>query len=354
MQATRWIMWLSFTLILLVPMSSPISAQFYPDDWSHWDLCGAGVFSVEEDFVPVSMAPCGEEPYVSDGDLIAIDRMGVCLRNVALLRSFAPSDEYILETGLDLGLDAVDVLSLEYRLVAFSTEIDSPDGQFSNGALLITGDPEGPLGSIRIVIPNAAFLWPIVSANPLFASVPDVGLDAVHFLGDEGRFVEFVERANGLKPEDWLDGVLQEALGEELNIWFSVEGTWPSPLFLNRVTSKDPSERSFFILDGDVISARDGFIVRTQAELFHPHSYADVRDRGPSQEGLDFGLDALSGPRDPEAFEAILFSTELSYSDTFQDGDVLETGGNVVYSNTDLLVTLLEGYSAGLDALWIP
>ena len=49
------------------------------------------------------------DPYVSDGDLLSITG-DVCARNADLLRAF--------DVKTDLGLDAVDILDVERRLVA--------------------------------------------------------------------------------------------------------------------------------------------------------------------------------------------------------------------------------------------
>lgn len=66
----------------------------------------------------------------------------------------------------DLGLDAADVVNASTSLVAFSTELDSPNaGQFTAGDLLATNGT---------IIPNIALTDP-------FTVGYDIGLDSVHF-----------------------------------------------------------------------------------------------------------------------------------------------------------------------------
>jgi len=276
------------------------------------DLCRRAGFSTEEDFMMHEGEAYDGNPYVSDGDVLSPSGQ-VCARNRDLLQRFEVRD--------DLGLDALDILDVEERLVAFSTELDHPHDRFTAGDLLFTNGA---------IIPNAALLF-------RFDIPLDLGLDGVHFVGHPDRIRRFVEMLGGTSPEDWLNGRLQEALTDlELDIWFSVEGTWW------RVEGRRP------ILDGDVLSARTGAQVLWQEVLLDPPIPAGLIDRG-----VDFGLDALTGPREPER-AALLFSTEILYrgEGSFTDGDVLAVGGGVVRTNDDLIQAFQPAANfLGLDAL---
>lgn len=313
----------------------PLNASAQPDTfWPHWNLCQDGVFSTEEDFVSLTMAPCDENPYVSDGDLISVNSQGLCLRNADLLRRF--EGDAILESGIDLGLDAVDILDFYQYVVAFSTEIDHPDGRFTAGDLLIVSDAPSEYPISGIIIPNAALLHAF-----RLKDAPNLGLDALHFVGDPSDIIRIVEYE--LPPEKWLDGELQRILDEDLkiDIWFSIEGTWPSPLN----SSADP-----YILDGDLLSAKTGSIIHAQSDLLGFTGWADIR-----KNGIDFGLDAFAGSRDPNPEGTGAFSTEIqsSLGGKFTAGDIILFDGTIYKTNAQLIGVLFEGY-VGLDALWLP
>ena len=93
------------------------------------EACDAGAFSTEEDFVMERGEPFDGNPYISDGDLLSTTGE-VCARNADLLR--------VYDVQPDLGLDAVDVIDVRDRVVAFSTELDSPRGNFGAGDVLFT------------------------------------------------------------------------------------------------------------------------------------------------------------------------------------------------------------------------
>jgi len=276
------------------------------------ELCREAGFSTEEDFMMREGEPYDGDPYISDGDVLSPDGQ-VCARNRDLLQRFEVRD--------DLGLDALDILNVDARLVAFSTELDSPHGTFTAGDLLITNGA---------VIPNAALLY-------RFEIPIELGLDGVHIVGPLESIRRFVEVAGGMPRDEWLDGRLQDILHElQIDIWFSVEGTWWQ------------GERGRPILDGDVLSARDGIQVLWQEVLLDPPIPAGLVDRG-----VDFGLDALTGPREPERV-ALRFSTEILYrgETSFTDGDVLAVGGSVVRPNEDLIKAFQPAADfLGLDAL---
>lgn len=276
------------------------------------DECRTAGFSTEEDFTMREGEPYDGDPYISDGDILSPSGQ-VCARNRDLLAPF--------DVREDLGLDALDILHVDERLVAFSTELDGPRARFTAGDLLITNGA---------IIPNAALLF-------LFDIPLDLGLDGVHFVGAEDSIRRFVEVAGGTAPDDWLNGRLQDVLTElDIDIWFSIEGTWWR------------TERQRPILDGDVLSVRNGGQVLWQEVLLDPPIPAGLIDRG-----VDFGLDALAGPREPER-AALRFSTEILYRGevSFTDGDVLAVGGAVVRQNNDLIQAFQPAASfLGLDAL---
>jgi len=278
--------------------------------------CRKMAFSTEEDFVTQGPVPADGNPIISDGDLLG-EGCVVCARNADLLQGF--------KVTVDLGLDAVDIIDVDRYLVAFSTELDSPNtGQFTAGDLLITNGA---------VIPNGALL------HGFDLRRIDLGLDAVHFVGESGRIIEFLNYVNSMGREYWLrEGALQASLRQYgLDIWFSTEGTGPYP-----------TQPAF--LDGDLLSARDGIIVARNSLLLPPGVPAGIPNRG-----VDFGLDAVTCNRAGNR-EHIHFSTEILYKrePSFTDGDVLLILDGVVYTNKDL-VRCFEPKSSflGLDALYI-
>jgi hypothetical protein len=280
--------------------------------------CEEFAFSTEEDFMTQGPEPPDGNPIISDGDLLGPDCV-VCARNYDLLAA-------TFDVTQDLGLDAADVIDVEGYLVAFSTELDSPHGdQFTAGDLLVT--------SIGVIIPNIALTHP-------FEVGYDIGLDALHFVGDTESIIAFLDAVleGQMTREYWLanPGELAGMLGEyKIDIWFSTEGT------LGTVTAPG-------FLDGDLLSARDGGIVAPNKDLLPSSVPAGIPDRG-----VDFGLDAATGNR-AEDKEQVHFSTEILYEGelSFTDGDVLKYGNGVVAKNVDLIQCFEpRAKELGLDAL---
>jgi hypothetical protein len=278
--------------------------------------CRANAFSTEEDFVMQRGEPYDGNRYISDGDLLNFSGQ-VCARNADLLRVYDVKD--------DLGLDAVDILDVDKRVVAFSTELDDPNGKFTAGDVLFTTGG---------VIPNQAltFAFPIRY---------NIGLDEVKFMGKIEDIIRFVEFVRQVGPDGLLNGRLQEQLKEfNIDIWFTIEGT-------------TRTEQGTLILDGDLLSAM-GTIVKPQADFFAASIPAGIPKRG-----VDFGLDAFAVSRDaianPDRFR-IYFSTEILYRGrpAFSDGDILRLGGSVVRTNEALMAPFFPAARfLGLDALWI-
>ncbi len=284
--------------------------------------CIGTLFSTEEDFI----SPAGERldgnPVVSDGDLLALAPDGsvrVCARNLDLL---PPGP--LVEVPQALGLDAVDAIFPEDGLIAFSTELDEQFGLFGHGDVLF------PTG---VVIPNEVLV-------ARFNLPANMGLDAVHFIGDPERIREAIKLAGDLgrdqlrqDPETYLERI--RALG--VDIWFSLEGT-SEPV-------KDPD-----LLDGDLLSAVGGMIAPNNV-LLSPPIPAGIIDRG-----VDFGLDAVVADREGNR-ERIQFSTEILYRGEpgpFTDGDVLRIGGAISIPHEELI----KGFEPkarflGIDALSI-
>jgi hypothetical protein len=281
--------------------------------------CETLAFSTEEDFVTQGPEPADGIPIISAGDLLSIrtDAAGnvagvICARNTTLLTQF--------DVTVDLGLDAVDVISAERALVAFSTELDSPnEGQFTEGDLLMT---DGAL----ILNQALTTLWQVGY---------DIGLDAVHFIGTQDEIQGFLEAVREASPVD--SGVLFELFDafEGVDIWFSTEGTWPF------------GEAGGF-LDGDLLSARTGTVVIHQMDLPDPSVPAGI-----PQDGVDFGLDAVTTDRAGDR-EELIFSTEILYRGdvVFTDGDAIRRGNGVARTNDDLIGPFKPLVSElGLDAV---
>lgn len=283
-----------------------------PDVTGMIGTCRHLFFSTEEEFVTRGPEPPDGNPIISDGDLLGPNCV-VFARNEELLAAFKVKE--------DLGLDAADVIDVKRRLVAFSTELDDPRGRFTAGDLLVTNGA---------MIPNNALL-----AN---FDIPrmDLGLDAVHFVGDRERIIKFLDEAKDRQDEWQKDpSMLIMILKEyDIDIWFSTEGTGPV------------IEKPF--IDGDLLSAREGIIVAHNALLLPVSVPAGIPDRG-----VDFGLDAVTTNRDGDK-RLIHFSTEILYKKrpTFTDGDVLLFGNGVVCTNDDL-IKCFEPMTdeLGLDAL---
>lgn len=274
--------------------------------------CRELAWSTEEDFVTRGPEPPDGNPIISDGDLLG-KNCAVCVRNSDLVGVF--------DVVGDLGLDAVDVLGVDPPLVAFSTELDSPNlGQFTAGDLLFTHGA---------IIPNQAL-------TDMFSVGFDLGLDAVHIVGPPKSVHAFVDVLAQYPRDFWLrePGALAAMLREyQVDIWFSTEGTAPTP-----------SMPAF--LDGDLLSARDGLIVRSNAELLPTGVPAGIPMRG-----VDFGLDAVAAEREPER---IWFSTEILHEGEkrFTAGDIILAGGGIVLRNTELTPCFEPmALYLGLDAL---
>jgi hypothetical protein len=270
-------------------------------------------FSVEEDFVNQDPVPGDDNPIISDGDLLNAGGH-VYIPNLKLLNAF--------EVESDLGLDAADVIDIEGYFVAFSTELDDPKGLFTAGDLLTTWGA---------ILPNSALLYAFddISHNL------DLGLDAVHFIGDREDIIEFFRKVKEKGNEYFLHepGDLIWFLEENnIDILFSTEGTAPKP--------GDPQ-----FLDGDLLSAVRGTIVIPNSELLPPNVPAGIPERG-----CDFGLDAVTLDKKKN----IGFSTEILYEGelSFTDGDVLVQGDEVVLHNASLIKAFgLKVGDLGLDAL---
>jgi hypothetical protein len=302
-------------LIALTPLTSVMGrpTQLPP-------ACEEFAFSTEEDFV-------SGESVISDGDLLTVyeDASGavqcaICARNADLLAIF--------QVPHDLGLDAADVIDAERTLVAFSTELNSSNpGQFTQGDLLVTNG---------VIILNRALTARWAGGQGVGY---DLGLDAVHFLGDPEQpdaILNFVDQAAG-EEQPIGPAVLGRLLESNptVDIWFSTSGTWSvagAPGFL----------------DGDLLSARSGSIVASNADLLPPGVPAGLPSRG-----VDFGLDAVTADR-AGTKEQIHHSTELLFDGepAFTDGDVLLFGNGVVITHQKLIECFgPPARFLGLDAL---
>jgi hypothetical protein len=280
--------------------------------------CREFAFSTEEDFVTHGPEPPDGNPIISDGDLLGTNCV-VCARNLDLVGGF--------DVNSDLGLDAVDVLDVDKYVVAFSTELDSPNrGQFTAGDLLVTNGA---------IIPNVAL-------THLFGIGYDIGLDGVQFIGTGEDILSFLDYARQVSRDDWLRSPanLAPQLEEfEVDIWFSIEGTWERAV--------EPG----LVLDGDLLSAATGTIVAGSGDLLPSSVPAGIPMRG-----VDFGLDAVASGRTGDK-EHIVFSTEILYEDrvSFTDGDVLQYGNGVVLTNEELIRCFEpKALFVGLDALYAP
>jgi hypothetical protein len=276
--------------------------------------CQELAFSTEEDFVTQGPVPPDGNAIISDGDLLGRNCL-LCARNADLLAE-------TFDVTVDLGLDAADIVDVETSLIAFSTELNSPHlGQFTQGDLLVTNG---------VIIPNQALTYAFGQGVVGY----DIGLDAVHFVGDGDSILGLLGylQTNPIQDPGKLSDLLKEF---GVDIWFSTEGTWQvvgAPSFL----------------DGDLLSARDGTIVAGNKTLLPTGVPAGIPDRG-----VDFGLDAVTTDRTGNQ-ELIHFSTEILFDGepSFTDGDVLKAGNGVIYTNSQL-VTCFEPKAdfLGLDAL---
>ncbi|MCJ7729090.1 MAG: hypothetical protein MUO27_04330 [Sedimentisphaerales bacterium] len=269
-------------------------------------------FSTEEDFVSKNAKSSDGNPIISDGDLLNATGY-VYMRNYELLGVF--------EVKFDLGLDAVDVIDIEKKFVAFSTELDHPERSFTAGDLLATNGA---------ILPNSALLIAFDIPREL-----DLGLDALQFIGKREAITKFLDVVKERGRSFWLDkpDELIKYLKElDIDIWFSTEGTAPKP------------NKPMF-LDGDLLSAATGTIVAANSDLLPPTVPAGIPSRG-----VDFGLDAVALYKEPIS----IFSTEILYEDglSFTDGDVLLQGDGVELKNRDLIKEFEpQVKELGLDAL---
>ncbi|NOZ51289.1 MAG: hypothetical protein GXP37_14795 [Chloroflexi bacterium] len=311
------LMGILIVLVTLLALSGVVQGQTnYP-----LTNCRDGAFSTEEDFMMREKEPYDGNPYISDGDLLSPSGQ-VCARNADLLVSFNPAGI----APVDLGLDAVDILNIPERMVAFSTELDDPYGKFTAGDLLFTNGG---------IIPNAALVQ-------RFGITHDIGLDAVHFVGVPENIQAFAGLTLQISGDAWLKGRLQDELQRYgIDIWFSIEGTqWTA------VAAP--------ILDGDLLSA-SGAVIVPQANLL-PNSVP----AGLPQRGVDFGLDAVTARRlydDATSLTDIFFSTEILFRGrpAFNDGDVLRIGNGVVIPNEALIKNFVpKADFLGLDAFSAP
>lgn len=304
----------SATIAAFLVLAGGVSAQ--PNSERQ---CAGLLFSTSEDFESQSLP---SNAVISDGDLLALQgrTTSICRRNAELLRAF--------QAERDLGLDAVHAVRTaegrELRLVAFSTELDDPVGQFGAGDLLFDNGA---------IVPHVALTARFDLPRNL-----DLGLDAVELQGPPQALIELAAQLREIGPERMREEpeILRELLNSlDVDILFSTEGTGPTP------------QRPLF-LDGDLLSARRAVIVRDNASLL---SSLPAGIPG----GADFGLDAYTTGVDPVELEPIeLFSTEIvnKASPAFTDGDALLPGPRVYLQNLDMLATLEPPIEdLGLDAL---
>ena len=281
--------------------------------------CANGAFSTEEDFIARDIKPFDGNLYISDGDMLSFSG-DVCMRNQDLTAAW-----FVGAVGPDLGLDALDILEIGKPIVAFSTEVDDASGRFTSGDLLFTPG---------WAIPNLALVSP-------FNIKWDIGLDGVQFIGKIADILRFVNTLPNHPREQFLQNpsMLQSLLKEySIDIWFTVEGT----AFIGTRSQ---------VLDGDLLSAATGTIVVPQSALLP----ADV-PAGLTLRGVDFGLDGIATPRDPDlARKVLFFSTEILYQGEktpFTDGDVLRLGNGIERTNWDLIQPFHPAADfLGLDAL---
>jgi hypothetical protein len=270
-------------------------------------------FSTEEDFITRGPKPPDGNPVISDGDLLGPAHT-VCARNAELLAFW--------KEQVDLGLDAVDIIDVDQRLVTFSTELDDPGKRFSAGDLLATNG---------VVIPNKVLLTKFQVGH-------DLGLDGLQFIGTVPGIIDFLNRAAVITRDQWLanPGQLYDLLGTfKVDIWISTEGT-------QRTAS------TVSILDGDLLSVYNGTIKVKQADLLPLSVPAGLPDRG-----VDFGLDAVAASRNGD-IRTLRFSTEILFrkEPAFTDGDVLLKGNGIESLNADLVGPFEPNAKfLGLDAL---
>ncbi len=294
------------------------------DQQGNYADCKGLWFSTSEDFRSRNQGASLGHDIVSDGDLLAYvvgSGSYICARNEDLLRRF-DIERY------DHGLDALDqvVIDAEFVVAAFSTELDSMHSaaHFTAGDLLF---------STGAIIPNQALL-----VNFNMPRSWNLGLDAVTIEGTPRGKRELLEKLSSTSRDQLLEnpGILIEILeGTDTDILFSTEGTPPEvdkPQFL----------------DGDLLSAKNGTIVRSNADLL-PALPAGLPDRG-----VDYGLDAYTPAMDPiERVPVELLSIEINARDGFfSESDLLQVGPGI-YLPSETLVQNFEPFDTdmGLDAL---
>lgn len=273
-------------------------------------------FSTEEEFM--AKTPNGLVK-VSDGDLL--DWHGnVVMTNAQLLKIF--------QVGDDIGLDAIDVIDTKTdpMLVAFSTELDSPYGQFDAGDLLTN---QGA------IIPNEALLAGFNLPKGL-----NLGLDAVQVIGKKEMIIDFFKYITSIGPDQLIANpqILPEILTKyQIDILFSTEGTGPVSM----------TARTF--IDGDLISAKSGAVIVANSTLLPSPIPAGIPSRG-----VDYGLDSVICPRNLSNKSDIFFSTEiLNTKPAFTDGDIMQCNNSVVIADNWVLIRNFNPPTGflGLDGL---
>ncbi len=308
---TYLLLGLLLSALLLVP-----NARADEQAFSNLPACKELGFSTEEDFYTDGPAPADGNRIISDGDLLG-PAHAVCARNRELLAKW--------DIGVDLGLDAVDIVNVEPGLVAFSTELDDPRGRFTAGDLLATNGG---------AIPNKVLLTK-------FQINRDMGLDGLQFIGTVAGITEFLNRAAVITRAQWLanPGLLFDLLGTfKVDIWISTE------------SSQMQGAVGAPILDGDLLSVLNCTVVLHQADLLPL-----VVPAGLPARGVDCGLDSVATNRNGD-LRTLRSSTEILYrkEPAFTDGDVLKLGDGVEIPNATL-VSPFEPRAKflGLDALHI-
>jgi hypothetical protein len=280
-------------------------------------------FSTEVTFLTKGPVPPDGNPIISGGDLLGRKKQMVetivCLRNAQLLAPF--------ETTVDLGLDAIDIIhDGEERIAIFSTELDSPQqDSFRAGDLLATNGA---------VIPNQVLLQN-------FSIGFDVGLDAVHAIGEPRALLGFWSEAAQFERGEWLndpEALLALLEAYDVDFWVSTEGNAPTP--------STPG-----LVGGDLLSVRTGQPIATNGQLLPSDVPAGIPLRG-----VDFGLDAVSTDR-AGSLDLVHFSTEIPFTGppAFGDSDLLGWQLGWMLSGADLVVALEPGsQQLGLDAVAVP
>jgi hypothetical protein len=191
---------LLLALIALVPLG-PVTGQ----QPSMPLACEELAFSTEEDFWTHGPVPDGG-PHISDGDLLSTNHT-VCARNEDLVRNF--------DVIVDLGLDAADVIDVERYLVAFSTELDSPNrGQFTAGDLLVTNG---------LIIPNVTLTYRFQLCETVDQAQPEADY-GFWFEDDVIRWQEFVPSLDNVTSIEIIVGK-NGAPGDVLIEVRTVDGT---------------------------------------------------------------------------------------------------------------------------------